>query len=102
MGRREQVTFRAVFAVAEFRGMCAAEAFSQAGDQLARVALAILVYDKTGSAALTGLTFALTFAPSFLGGMFLSRLADRFPRREVMVAADLLRGALVALVAIPG
>jgi MFS family permease len=102
MGRREQVTFRAVFAVAEFRGMWAAEAFSQAGDQLARVALAILVYDKTGSAALTGLTFALTFAPSFLGGILLSGLADRFPRREVMVAADLLRGALVALVAIPG
>jgi MFS family permease len=102
MARGTQVTFRSVFAVAEFRAMWAAEAFSQAGDQLARVALAILVYDRTGSAALTGLTYALTFAPAFLGGIFLSGLADRFPRREVMVASDLVRGALVGLVAIPG
>jgi MFS family permease len=101
MGRSQQVTFRTVFGVAEFRSMWAAEAFSQAGDQLARVALAILVYNRTGSAALTGLTYALTFAPAFLGGIFLSGLADRFPRRDVMITADLLRGGLVALVAIP-
>lgn len=82
--------------------MWAAEAFSQAGDQLARVALAVLVYQRTGSAALTGLTYALTLAPSFLGGIFLSGLADRFPRREVMVVSDLLRAALIGLVAIPG
>ncbi len=82
--------------------MWAAEALSQAGDQLARVALAVLVYQRTGSAALTGLTYALTLAPSFLGGIFLSGLADRFPRREVMVVSDLLRAALIGIVAIPG
>jgi MFS family permease len=82
--------------------MWAAEALSQAGDQLARVALAVLVYQRTNSAALTGLTYALTLAPSFLGGIFLSGLADRYSRREVMVVTDLLRAALIALVAIPG
>ena len=102
MARGTHVTFRSVFAVGEFRAMWAAEALSQAGDQLARIALAVLVYQRTGSAALTGLTYALTLAPSFLGGVFLSGLADRFPRREVMVAADLIRAVLIGLVAIPG
>jgi MFS family permease len=90
-----------VFAVGEFRAMWVAEALSQAGDQLARVALAILVFNRTDSAALTGLTYALTLAPAFLGGIFLSGLADRFPRREVMVVTDVLRAALVGLVALP-
>jgi len=102
MARGTQVSFRSVFAVAEFRAMWAAEALSQAGDQLARVGLAILVYQRTGSAALTGLTYALSMAPAFLGGILLSGLADRIPRREVMVAADLSRAALIGLCAIPG
>ncbi|HEV2781424.1 MAG TPA: MFS transporter [Actinophytocola sp.] len=102
MGRGTHVTFRSVFAVGEFRAMWGAEALSQAGDQLARVALAILVFQRTDSAALTGLTYALTLAPSFLGGIFLSGLADRFPRREVMVVSDVLRALLIALVAVPG
>jgi MFS family permease len=102
LGRGTHVTFRSVFAVGEFRAMWAAEALSQAGDQLARVALAVLVFQRTDSAALTGLTYALTLAPAFLGGIFLSGLADRFPRREVMVVTDVLRAALIGLVAVPG
>jgi MFS family permease len=102
LGRGTRVTFRQVFAVGEFRALWAAEALSQAGDQLARVALAILVYQRTNSAALTGLTYALTLAPAFLGGIFLSGLADRFPRREVMVVSDVLRAVLIGLVAVPG
>jgi MFS family permease len=102
LGRGTHVTFRSVFAVREFRALWAAEALSQTGDQLARVALAILVYERTRSATLTALTYALTYVPSFLGGIFLSGLADRFPRREIMVIADLLRALLIGLVAIPG
>ena len=96
-----RVTFRDVFGVREFRWLWFAELMSIAGDQLARVALSILVYNDTGSAALTGLTYALTFAPSILGGILLSGLADRFPRRDVMMVVDLLRAGLIALVMIP-
>ncbi|HEX4224696.1 MAG TPA: MFS transporter [Pseudonocardiaceae bacterium] len=98
----DRVTFRSVFAVREFRALWSAEALSQIGDQLARVALAVLVFQRTDSALLTGLTYALTMAPAFLGGIFLSGIADRLPRREVMVAADLARAVLIAAVAIPG
>jgi predicted MFS family arabinose efflux permease len=100
-GAPQRVTFREVFGIAEFRALWFAELLSIFGDQLARVALSVLVFNETGSATLTGLTYALTYAPSLLGGIFLTGLADRFPRRDVMVAVDVLRGLIVALVAVP-
>jgi MFS family permease len=95
-------TYREVFAVAEFRWLWAALLGSVIGDQLARVALAILVFDRTGSAGLSALTYALTFLPDIAGGPLLSGLADRFPRRRVMVSCDVARAVLVAFMAIPG
>ncbi|WP_309110669.1 MFS transporter [Saccharothrix sp.] len=94
--------FRAAFAVPEFRVLWCAAALSTVGDQLARVALSVLVFQRTGSAAWTALTYALTMLPALVSGVLLSGLADRFPRRAVMVAADLLRAVLLALMAVPG
>lgn len=94
--------FREVLAVAEFRALWSAEVISVCGDQLARVALSILVYQRTSSAALTALTYALTFVPALLGGAMLSGLADRFPRRTVLVISDLARAVLAGVMALPG
>jgi MFS family permease len=91
----------AVFRVREFRVVWVAELLSIAGDQLARVALAVLVYGRTGSAAWAAATYALTFLPALLGGVLLSGLADRYRRREVMIASDVLRALLVGAMAIP-
>lgn len=102
MAAPSRTTFREVFGIAEFRAMWLAELLSVAGDQLARVALSVLVYARTGSAALTGLAFALTLLPSLLGGVLLTGLADRFPRRGVMVALDAVRAVLILLAALPG
>src|SRR5688572_28798166 len=90
----------AVFAIREFRYIWFAELASVVGDQLARVALAVLVYGRTGSALWAAFTYALTFLPALLGGVLLSWLADRYRRREVMIMADLLRAGLVAAMAI--
>jgi MFS family permease len=98
----ERASFRAVLAVGEFRALCSAELLSWVGDQLARVALTILVYQRTSSAGLTGLTYALTFLPSLLGGVLLGGLADRYPRREVMITIDVLCAVFVGLMALPG
>ncbi len=102
MGQRRAATYREVFAVAEFRALFAAHLLSVVGDQFARVALAILVYRRTGSTTLTALTYALTFLPTLVAGPLLSGLADRYPRRRVMIIADLARAVLVAAMAIPG
>lgn len=99
---RKTATFGEVFAVGEFRALWSAHMLSVAGDQLARVALSLLVYDRTGSPALTALTYALTFLPDLIGGPLLSGLADRYPRRAVMVVTDIARVVLVGLMALPG
>ena len=95
-------TFRDVFAVAEFRALWAAQLLSVIGDQLARVALTVLVYDRTRSALLAAITFVASIVPTFVGGMTLAWLADRYPRRAVMIVCDLARCALVLVMAIPG
>src|SRR4051794_27008570 len=94
-----QATYREVFAVREFRSLWLAQALSYIGDQLAQVALAVLVYHRTGSALLTAVAYALTYLPPIVGGPVLSGLADLFPRRRVMIVCDLLRAALVTLMA---
>jgi hypothetical protein len=75
---------------------------SVAGDQLARVALTVLVYDQTRSAFLAAVTFVTSVVPVFVGGVSLAWLADRFPRRTVMIVCDLARCALVLVMAIRG
>ena len=95
-------TFRDTLAVAAFRRLWAGQLLSILGDQVARVALTVLVFDRTASAALTALTYALTFLPDLVAGPLLSGLADRFPRRATMVAADVGRAVLVAAMAVPG
>lgn len=94
--------FTAVLAVSEFRALWFAEAQSVFGDQLAKVALTILVYNRTGSALLAALMYALTFLSALVGGLGLSQLADRFPRRKLMVVSALVQAALVGLMAVPG
>jgi MFS family permease len=88
--------------VAEFRALWLAQLLSVAGDQLARVALTILVYDRTRSALLAAITFVVSIVPTFVGGLTLAWLADRYPRRRVMIACDLVRAVLVLVMAFPG
>ena len=52
---------------------------SVAGDQLARVAITLLVFARTHSALLAAITFALSIVQAFVGGLTLSGLADRLP-----------------------
>ena len=88
--------------MAEFRALWLAQLLSVVGDQLARVALTVLVYDRTRSALLAAATFVVSIVPTFIGGVMLAWLADRYPRRGVMIACDLARCVLVLVMVIPG
>jgi predicted MFS family arabinose efflux permease len=101
-GGGRAATYRDVFAVGEFRVLFTTNLVSVTGDQLARVALAVLVFDRTDSPALAALTYALTLLPELVGGPLLAGLADRHPRRALMIVCDLSRAGLVAVMAIPG
>jgi MFS family permease len=78
-----------------------AQILSVAGDQLARVAITLLVFSQTHSALLASVAFAASVVPSFVGGLVLSGLADRWPRQQVMIACDLGRAAIVGVMALP-
>ena len=95
-----KASFHDVFAVTEFRALWLAQLLSVAGDQLARVAMTVLVYDRTHSPLWTAVTYAMTFLPWMVGGLALSGFADRRPRREVLVVCDLGRTVLVCLMAL--
>ncbi len=97
-----RATFRDVFADREFRALWFAEILSVTGDRLALVALTLLVYDQTKSPVLAALTYAAGYLPWVIGGLFLADVADRRPRRSVMVTCDAVRMVLVGAMAVPG
>lgn len=94
--------FGAVLRVPEYRWLWLADVQSLVGDQLARVALSVLVYSQTGSGFLTAGVYGLTYLPALVGSVLLGSLADRLPRRGLLVVGDLLRALLLALMAVPG
>ncbi|MBV9854065.1 MAG: MFS transporter [Streptosporangiaceae bacterium] len=90
-----------MFAVREFRALWMSQILSVGGDRLALVALTLLVYDRTRSPLMAAVAYAAGYVPWVIGGLLLSGLADRLPRREVMVACDLVRAVLVAAMLVP-
>jgi predicted MFS family arabinose efflux permease len=70
------------------------------GDIVAAVALTALVFERTASPFLSGLTFTLAFVPYLFSGALLSGLVDRVPPRRLMISCDLLSACVVALMAV--
>ncbi len=98
--KRDSSLLRQAFGHPEVRALLLAEAFSDLGDQIARVALALLVFDQTDSVLAAALTLAVAYLPGIFGAAFLGSLADRLPRRAVLLWCDLLRALLIALLAL--
>lgn len=84
---------------ARFRRFFAARTISQWGDTFNTVAVVVLVYRLTGSGLKVGGAVAFEIIPVLLFGFVAGMVVDRLPRRRVMVAADLGRAAVAALLA---
>ena len=91
---------RDVFALPQYRRLWAARTVSQWGDIVQTVTLALLVYELTGSGLGVAAVVAAEILPVLLLAPVAGALIDRLPRVRVMVAADLGRAALVALLAV--
>jgi MFS family permease len=82
-----------------FRLLFTARTISDAGSNIATVAYAFAILDLTGSASDLGFAFVARTLPILafilLGGV----LADRLPRRRMMVVADIVRAATQGTVA---
>lgn len=99
------VSYRHVLGNREFAALAMAQVTSESGDQIARVAVAVVVLDRSDSAFLAVLAFVAGYFPAIFGAALLSPLADRLSRRNVLLACDAVRVAVVlglALVAVSG
>ncbi len=76
--------------------LCAAQAFSQLGDQVSRIAIAAVLWSGEAAPARELLVLlAIAAVPSILIGLAAGAVADRHPGRWLLVASDLGRAALV-------
>ncbi len=82
---------------ASFRRLFLATFTSSIGTWLAFVALVVDVYDRTGDANWVSALLIADFLPIVLVGILLGPLIDRLPRRNILVAADVLRAGVFCI-----
>lgn len=68
------------------------------GSALTSLTASILIYRETGSTLSVGLMLIATTAPTLLVGLIAGVFVDRFDRKRIMIAADLMRAVLIALI----
>jgi MFS family permease len=91
-------SYRQIFQNASFRRFWFGFSFSVLGDAMTRVALTWFVYETTGSPEALGWLMLCYTGPIIAGGLLAGSLLDRFDRRMVMVADNLVRGLVVAVI----
>ena len=83
-----------------FAYLWSGQTISRLGDSLYRIALSWWVLEKTGSALAMGTVNIASMIPMLVFMLFGGVFVDRLPRPLVMFGSDLLRGVLVAVVAL--
>jgi MFS family permease len=101
-GAEPRATYGGLLRHREFAIVFAAHVVSMLGSVVSQVALTVLVYARTGSPALSALTFSVGFLPYLFGGALFSGLVDRWPARRTMITCDLAAMTVFAIMALPG
>lgn len=81
-----------------FRRLLVGQGVSALGDWMGTVALMALVLELTGSSAAVGGVLVLRLAPAMVAGPLAGRVARRAGRLRTMLAMDLVRIVIVALI----
>src|SRR5919202_895493 len=93
--RRGGASVRPLLRNRDFMLLQAGQLLSAGGTQVASIAYPLLVLSLTGSPAKAGLVAFARLLPNALFGLLGGVAADRFDRRRVMIAADLVRALAV-------
>jgi MFS family permease/CRP-like cAMP-binding protein len=88
----------AVFRRRNFTLLWVAQFISTMGSGLTAIAASILVYRLTGSALSVGLMLLATALPGLFVGLIAGVFVDRFDRKRIMIAANLICAALVCAI----
>ena len=89
-----------IFRKRDFSLMWLAQLISTIGSSLTDLAAGILVWTLTGSALNVGLVLIVSAVPTLFVGLFAGVFVDRFDRKKILLASDLLRAAIVVLIPI--
>jgi MFS family permease len=81
-----------------FRRLWLAQVISETGDWFYMVALYAMLLEFTGRAGVLGLAFALQVLPQALTGPIAGVINDRVSRKRVMIASDVARFVIIALI----
>ncbi|MFE7380692.1 MFS transporter [Streptomyces zhihengii] len=79
--------------VRNYRLFAIGQVVSNTGTWMQRIAQDWLVLSLTGSASAVGITIALQFLPMLLFGLYGGVLADRLPKRKLLLATQAAMGA---------
>ncbi|MFT4038751.1 MAG: MFS transporter [Thermomicrobiales bacterium] len=88
---------RDILAEPAFRRLWLAQVVAQLGEAVALVALPLLAFAMTDSAVLLSFIYVLQLIPRIILAPITGVVADRVDRKRLMIACDLSRAALVAL-----
>jgi MFS family permease len=86
---------KTLFAVRDFRRLWTSHVVSTFGDAITSLGLLITAQRLTGSTAAVATTAVAIALPQLLFGLVAGVLVDRWDRKKVMVASDLIRAMLV-------
>jgi len=89
-----------IFRNRSFTWMWTGQLISTMGSALTSLAASIMVFRLTNSAMSVGLMLMATAAPSLLVGLFAGVLVDRYNRKRIMIATNLIRAVLVGIIPI--
>lgn len=82
---------------ANYRYTWMGQVVSEAGDYFNNVAVLALVMEKSGSGMVVSGVFLSRAIPAVLAGPIAGVVLDRFDRRHIMIASDLIRAVVAAL-----
>jgi MFS family permease len=90
----------AALRVPNFRIYLSAHAIASTGTWMQNIALEWLVLELSGSPAAVGIAMACQFLPMLLIGMYGGVIADRYPKRVVLMVTQTLNGLLSGALAV--
>lgn len=88
----------AIFRKRDFTLLWLAQLVSTIGSSLTDLAAGILVFRLTGSALNVGLVLIVSALPTLFVGLFAGVFVDRFDRKKILLASDILRGGIVLMI----